>query len=187
MTDAELVHRARAGQADALTELVHRWSPRVLAVCHARMGRSDIAYDLAQDTFVRALRALHTLHDPEKIGPWLLGIAYRACLDWIKAREQRNIPFSALGPDRSIDDLLVEQASNIAIQREELRQLMSEVERLPESHRRILMLFYYDDMSYREIAQLLGVSTATVNAKLTYARNQLRQRLCDCERTTHGV
>ena len=59
---------------------------------------------------------------------------------------------------------------------------MAEVESLPEEYRVVLMLFYYQELKYRDIAQMLGVSAATVNARLTKARAMLRERLSSCER-----
>ena len=58
---------------------------------------------------------------------------------------------------------------------------MAEVEALPEPLRQAIMLYYYDDISYRELGELLGVSAATINARLTKARSILRQRLTACK------
>ena len=62
------------------------------------------------------------------------------------------------------------------------RLLLAEVEALPEDFRRVVMLYYYEDLTYRDLAQLLGVSTATINARLTKARALLRERLSSCRR-----
>ena len=97
MTDAELVRQTLAGQGEAYAELVRRWTPRVLALCHARVGRAGAAEDLAQEALLRGFRRLGTLSQPDRFGAWLHGIALRACLDWLKARERTTVPFSALG------------------------------------------------------------------------------------------
>ena len=76
-TDGDLVRQARAGDAAAYGHLAHRWAARVLAVCHARTASADAAEDLAQEALLRGLRALPTLADPDKFGPWLVGIAVR--------------------------------------------------------------------------------------------------------------
>ena len=85
VTDGELVRRARAGEPAAYGELAQRWAARVLAVCHARVGRAGraAAEDLAQEALLRGLRSLATLAEPEKLGPGLVGIAVRTCLDWL--------------------------------------------------------------------------------------------------------
>lgn len=180
MTDAELVRATLAGSRDAYAEIARRWAARVTAVCHARVRKADVADDLAQETLLRGYRALHSLSDPAKVGTWLLGIAMRAALDWLKAKERSTLPFSGLGPDKPIEALISREESDVTADADERRRLMTEVEALPEALRQAVMLYYYDDMTYRELGELLGVSAATINARLTKARNTLRQRLSPC-------
>jgi RNA polymerase sigma-70 factor (ECF subfamily) len=184
MSDAELVRQARAGRAEAYAELVRRWAARVTAVCHARVGRAGAADDLAQEALLRGFRSLGTLADPGRFGPWLCGIALRACLDWLKAKQNAQVPFSALGPGRHPDDYPGGRPgpADAAEREDDLRQLMTEVEALPEDCRRVVLLYYYEDLTYRDLARLLGVSPATVNARLTRARALLRARLSGCRR-----
>src|SRR5215217_6243253 len=99
MTDGELVRQVLAGMTAAYGPLARRWAPRVLAVCHARVGRAA-AEDLAQEALLRGLRALPTLADPDKFGPWLLGIAARTCLDWLKSVKRTEVSLDALADGR---------------------------------------------------------------------------------------
>jgi RNA polymerase sigma-70 factor (ECF subfamily) len=184
MTDGELVRQTLAGRTEAFEELVRRWSGRVTALCHARVSRGSAAEDLAQESLLRAFRALATLAEPEKFGPWLCGIATRTCLDWLKAKERTQVPFSTLVQDRHVDQVLGRPtAEEPELDRaDELHRLMTEVEALPEECREVVMLYYYEDLTYRDLARLLGVSPATVNARLTRARNLLRERLSGAAR-----
>lgn len=185
MSDGQLVRQALAGRAEAYAELARRWAARVTALCHARTARADVADDLAQEALLRGYRALGTLSDPDKFGPWLCGIALRACLDWLKAKERRQVPFSALGPDHDPANSLCDpgwEAEPRLDREDEHRRLLAEVEALPAPYRQVILHYYYEDLTYRELAQLLGVSTATVNARLTQARALLRERLSDCRR-----
>ena len=185
MTDGELVRQARGGRGDAFAELVRRWAGRVTALCHAKVRRADVADDLAQETLLRGFRALASLAEPDKFGPWLCGIALRTCLDWLKARERATVSFSALGSHWDPDDTLNHPTADheAAVDRDdERRRLLAEVEALPEPQRQAVLLYYYEDLTYRELAKLLGVSTATINARLTQARARLRERLSQCPR-----
>jgi RNA polymerase sigma factor (sigma-70 family) len=185
MFDAELVRQARAGRAEAYAELARRWAGRVTALCHARVRRADLADDLAQEVLLRGFRALDTLTDPERFGSWLCGIALRVCLDWLKAKQNSQVSFSALNRGTDIDDLCDRRhssAEDIAGQADDLRQLMAAVEDLPEQFRTVILLYYYEDVTYCDLARTLGVSVATVNARLTRARALLRARLTDCRR-----
>lgn len=185
MTDAELVQQALAGRADAYGELVRRWAPRIVALCHGKTGRRGAAEDLAQETLLRGYRALSTLHEPDKFGSWLYGIALRSCRDWLKAKERSQISFSDLGAERQRDDFPAGERSGEGQgtdRQEEGERLLRGVESLPEEYRAVVMLFYYQELKYRDIADLLGISPATVNARLTKARNMLRMRLADALR-----
>ena len=124
--------------------------------------------------------AVKTLSDHAKVGSWLMGIALRAALDWLKAKERTVVPFSTLGPDQPLESLLAGRTEPEGLLDDERRRVIAEIEGLPEALRQAVMLYYYDDLTYRDLAQLLGVSTATINARLTKARALLRERLSDC-------
>jgi RNA polymerase sigma-70 factor (ECF subfamily) len=180
MTDGELVRQALRGRTQAYEELVRRWAARVTALCHAKVGRADAAEDLAQETLLRGYRGLATLADSDKFGSWLCGIAVRACLDWLKAKERTQIPFSAFGSDHNPAEFIRSRPEDDGAsrdRREDLAQLMAEVQQLPEEYREVLMHYYYEDVTYRDLAEMIGVSKATINARLTKARALLRQRL----------
>ena len=116
----------------------------------------------------------------------------RTCLDWLKSPKRGEVSFDALagaGGDRgptcaATDDSDRQAASD---RREQAERLTREVERLPQPYREVLMLYYYqaDGCTYRDLAELLGVSAATINARLTKARQMLRSRMMsECE--SHG-
>jgi RNA polymerase sigma-70 factor (ECF subfamily) len=179
MTDGELVRQSLAGRLAAYAELVGRWSARILAVCRAHIGRGDIAEELAQESLVRGLQALATLTDQEKFGPWLRGIAVRACLDCRKARQSSQLPFSSLATPAGEFDPPGhgESAEAIAERHEECERLRAAVDELPVAYRETLLLYYCERVTYQDLAEMLGISRATINLRLTKARALLRERL----------
>jgi RNA polymerase sigma-70 factor (ECF subfamily) len=187
MTDGQLVRQTLDGATSAYEALVRRWAARVMGVCHARVGRAAAAEDLAQETLLRGFKALPTLAEPEKFGPWLCGIATRTCLDWLKKSERTEVSLGQVGGGSNGEVREGSGESRFAApiatpseqveRRDELDALMQEVERLPEPLREALMLYYYEDCTYEQLARTLGVSAATVNARLTQARQLLRERL----------
>jgi RNA polymerase sigma-70 factor (ECF subfamily) len=179
LPDSDLVRLAQGGQLTACEELVRRWSARVLAVCHAKVRSAHTAEELAQESLLRGLRALATLEDPAKFGPWLCSIASRVCLDWIKSGQAKQVSLDAMS-DGQADAWLPQnvESPHEAVERADAhRRLLTEVAALPEPYREAIMLYYYDDVTYRELAAMLDVSEATVNARLTKARAMLRERL----------
>jgi RNA polymerase sigma-70 factor (ECF subfamily) len=185
MSDAELVRQVLAGRTEAYAELARGWAARVMALCHARVRRADVADDLAQETLLRGFRALPSLAEPERFGPWLCGIASRVCLDWLKSKQNSQVTFSALDHVRHLDDVVgafQPSAGEVAGHTDEVRQLMTAIAELPEECRTVILLYYYEDVTYQDLARTLGVSAATVNARLTRARALLRARLAKCRR-----
>jgi RNA polymerase sigma-70 factor (ECF subfamily) len=182
-SDSDLVRLAQGGQPAAYEELVCRWSARVLAVCHAKVRSAHTAEELAQEALLRGLRALATLEDPAKFGPWLCGIASRACLDWLKSGQARQVSLEAMCEDQTAWVAQEGESPDEAASRaDEERRLLAEVATLPEPLREVILMYYYDDVTYHDVAEALGVSAATVNARLTKARALLRARLSDLQR-----
>src|SRR5262249_31723543 len=126
MDDAELVRQALAGRGEAFADLARRWSARITAICHSRVRRADVADDLAQETLLRGFRALHTLSDPAKVGAWLMGIAARAALDWLKAKERTTRCFSSLGADESLERGSDDPPDEAVFAKDERQRLMAE-------------------------------------------------------------
>ncbi len=174
-SEADLVREALAGRAVAYAILARRWGARIMAVCHARVRSPDVAEDLTQETLLRAFRALATIREPHRFGAWICGIAKCTCLDWLKAKERSQISFNDLGDAQHVvDEDCPERGGAEGVER-----LVAEVESLPDNYREVVMLYYYGNFTYRELADMLGVSAATVNARLTKARTMLRQRLTE--------
>ncbi len=184
MSDGEMVRRALGGDRGAGEALVRRWSAPVLAFCQGLTRNRHAAEDLAQETLLRGLRSLATLTDPGKFGPWLRGIAARVCFDARKAKQSTQVAFTAPSAEGPPEELLAREAAADAAAEagDDLAQLRREVESLPEAYREVLLLYYYQDVTYQQLAELLEVSTATINARLTKARAMLRERLSELRR-----
>jgi RNA polymerase sigma factor (sigma-70 family) len=173
MTDGELVKRRAFG------DLAQRYTPLVRAVCQARVWRTDVVPDLVQETFLRGLQHLDSLQEPERFGSWLLGIARNLCRQWRRDRENRqlcfsDVPRSADGqPDVRLDPPVPGEA-----ERDDHHDLWAAVRQLPLPLRETLLLYYSKErITYAQIAALLKVSPATVNKRLTRARERLRRLL----------
>jgi RNA polymerase sigma factor (sigma-70 family) len=177
MGDAELVRRqvGQLGGDDrrAYAELVRRYGRLVYHECRsflyrAAARRAQDADDLAQETLLRGLRDLATLHNPEVFAGWVCAIAQNVCRNWVTRRDNNNRNLSADDPDPPgrpgdgpHDDLL---------------DLAEALDKLPDNWKQAMRLCL-DGCSYQEIADRLGVRPPTVNAWLTQARRLLRRLL----------
>ena len=176
MTDGELVSRVVAGETAAYGELARRWYCRLLAYCQSRLfyrNRHD-AEDLVQEVFVRGFRDLKSLHDPDTFGPWLRGIANHACSDWGRERRRDTHSTDVQEPASVSPSTLPFEEAAIA---DERALVMKQIAMMPDDLREVVLLHYYEELTYDEMARWLGVARATVNERLAKARGLLRNRL----------
>jgi len=181
-TDAELVHGALAGSERAFRDLVRRYQRPVFAVIVRIIRDPSRAEELAQDTFVKAFRALHT-YDPRRgFSPWLLAIAHHAAIDELRKAEPETVSIDDLGkaaggaaseiadPDPATPARLAERAALA-------RALEMAVGRLRPEYRELVALKYDADLDYQEIAEMTGLPVGTIKSYLHRARKELAAHL----------
>ena len=178
-TDAVLARRVRSGDADAFGLLVERHKRRAYAQAFAIVGSREDALDLSQEAFVRAYRARHTL-DPERpFQAWLAQILRRLCFNFLRdAKAHARVVQPQ--PDEWLIDAAADPAADpaAAAEREEARhRVAAAIDRLPAHEREVLVLKEFEDLKYREIAELLGVPIGTVMSRLYAARKRLADAL----------
>ena len=166
--DERLVALVRAGEPAAFEELYDRYTPGLLSYCRHLLGSLDEAEDAVQHTFLAAHRAL--LRDDREIHlkAWLYAIARNRCLSMLRARRER------LGFDDEMEG--IPSTAGLAIeveQREDLRDLLADVQRLPEDQRSALVLSELGAHSHDEIGEVLGVRKSKVKALVFQARESL--------------
>lgn len=128
--------------------------------------------DLVQETFFKAYRKLAMLLAPEKFGGWLGEIAVHCCQDWLKSRGKRDASMSQVTHLENFAP-----STNGTPRDDRMADLIEAADSLPIELREVLWIYYRENLSYREIGELIGVSAATVNARLTKARQLLRAQL----------
>lgn len=189
MTDGDLIRLVREGSVSACETLVRRYAPQLMAICRARVRSPHNAEDLVQESFLRALNALDSLTDGERFGPWVRSIAINLCRDTARTRCRREEHGSHDGGHgASPDTAVVHVPPDREIEREEDHELLWEaIDALPEECREVVLLRYFDDCGYDEMAALLEVSRATINARLAKGRSILRRRLATYREQSHEL
>jgi RNA polymerase sigma-70 factor (ECF subfamily) len=179
----ELLDRARRREAAALEELVERYSPRVYALLLRLTGSRDVADDFLQETFLRVVRTIEAYEHVGRFEAWLFRIAANLARDY--ARQRRRVgPVASLTPTETdsapavaIDPEVPAAACERMESQERSAQLASALARLPEADREILLLRHYSELSFREIAELLGVPLGTALARAHRALQKLRAQM----------
>ncbi len=160
-----------------IEELFARHHGEIYAYLLRMMHDADVAADLAQDSFIKAYRALDTLEDRAKARAWLYQIAHRVALDEI--RHRRVIRFL---PITTESHGAVPSAEHLAMEMRLSGPLARALARIPERQRAALLMAEVGDLTGLELAAALGVSHVAARALLTRARESLRQALADEKR-----
>jgi len=176
--EAALVRRCCQGERAAFDSLVARYAARVYNLALRFTGNADDASDAAQESFVRAFRAIRKFRFQCSFATWLYRIAVNTCLDEVKRRKRRPAPLSDFefgsadgGPpvertEGNPDSLMSERLRRETV----LRAVLS----LPEVHRVVIVLYDLQGHSYDEIAAILNLPLGTVKSRINRARLALR-------------
>jgi RNA polymerase sigma factor (sigma-70 family) len=177
--DGHLIAMARAGNPGAFETIVDRYQGRLLGFCRQMLGSTEDAEDVLQEVFVNAYRAMLADEREINLRPWLYRIARNRCLNHLRK--------PTADAQESMDMVPTVEAASTAEKvhnREEFRQLLTDVSKLPETQRSALLLREMDAMSYEEIAQAMETSVPSVKSLLVRARislaeaSQARQLTC---------
>lgn len=189
ISDAELVIKCLQDDAKAFEELVTRYQDKVYTLSFRYMGNKDDAYDMAQESFLKAYRSLRSFKSDSSFGTWLYRITTNVCLDELRHRKRRLVPLSldeplAVRDGEEVVKEVADPSPNVDIlyeQEEFSHYIQSILSQIKAEHRSALILRDMMQFTYDEIAQILNCSVGTVKSRLSRARNALRKKLSDRE------
>ena len=176
--DAELIQQILQGDQDAFTSLVNKYQKGVHALVWRKIGDFHIAQEITQDTFLKAYQNLGDLKNHNLFAGWLYVIAARLCYDW---HQKNAMPIEFLDNiDASeVDRVSYSQyiADKQATEADETRREVVKklLQKLPESERTVITLFYLGEMTIKAIGDFLGISPNTVKSRLSRARDRLKK------------
>jgi RNA polymerase sigma-70 factor (ECF subfamily) len=179
--DLDLMMRVRGGDTGAFTVLVERHQHRVIGTVAKMLGSPDEAEDLAQQVFVRVWKSASRWEPSAKFTTWLLTITRNLVFNEVRRRGRaRTVPLEESDDDRAPREYADTSVSSPAdaLAAEELEAAINAaIQSLSEQPRMALILRRYEEMSYEEIAGVLGVTVPAVKSMLFRARSELRERL----------
>src|SRR4051794_25690870 len=180
LSDEQLLARHAAGDRSALEELFRRYRHPAYRVAHRLLGNEADALDAVQEGFVKVLTHLAAFQGRSSFKTWLLRVVSNAALDLGRQRKRRPAADPVAGDGRAENDAgpLVWDDPGLGLERSDLRRLIdAALTKLPEPQRQTFVLHVDADLSYREVAEVLGISIGTVMSRLYYARQKLRAHL----------
>ena len=185
LEDLALVTRARAGDAEAFRALVVRYQRKVYAVALGIVKDPDLAWDVAQDAFVRVHSHLGEFKGESAFSTWVFRIATHLGIDAVR-RERKssreNVDDAdelavAEGGEGILATALGTNPQDTALRRELRDKMTDALARIPEMHRTILVLREVEGLSYEELAERLGINKGTVMSRLFHARKKMQALL----------
>jgi RNA polymerase sigma-70 factor, ECF subfamily len=158
-----------------IDEIMIRYGQEILQLVYSYVNNNEVAEDLTQDIFVKCYKSLHTFKGNSKLRTWLWKIAINHCKDYLKSWYNNKIFVSN---NESVFDLeQKESVEETVIQKDEDEKLTAEVMKLPIKYREVVYLFYFEELTMKEIASLLGVNQNTIKTRLRKAKALLKEGL----------
>jgi RNA polymerase sigma-70 factor, ECF subfamily len=187
VSEVDLVKRCQAGNSEAFDELVIRYRTRVFGMIYNMVHSEQDAWDLAQDSFVKAWKSIGRFRGQSTFYTWIYRIVMNVTIDWLRKKQVK----SGAEFDDSIQLKEVEPGSRTVPQAEALpsehmeqTEIRGEIDKaiaqLSPEHRAVILMKEIEGMQYHEMAEALGCSIGTVMSRLFYARKKLQNLLKDC-------
>ncbi len=176
-SDEALLKQAAAGQREALEELFGRYRLVAYRVAHRLLGNEADALDAVQEAFVKALIHLPSFQGRSSFKTWMLRVVSNAALDLGRQRGRRELlSMDGIGQkSREEFEPVIQSDPARDLERQDLRMKLHEaLNQLPAAQRQTFVLHAEAELSYREVAETLGISIGTVMSRLYYARQRLR-------------
>ncbi len=163
--ERQLVDEAAAGDIESFGKLCRRYYRPMIAIAYSVLSDHHLAEDAAQESFARALVNVRKLKNRSRFAPWLAAICRNAAKDMVAVKARQT----------SVADL--SQAADGGSGNENGELIRRAIERLPAQARELIVLRYYNKLSYEQIASVLGISQAAINGRLTRAKRNMAKYL----------
>lgn len=178
LTDAILIRNYIEGEEPALGILIERHQSKIYSFIYSKIKDRDLCDDIFQDTFIKVIKTLKSgsYNEEGKFVPWVMRIAYNLVIDHF--RKSKKMRFQRETDEFSIFNLLTDSSLNaenqLILEQVEL-DLSRIIEELPPDQKEVLIMRIHQDLSFKEIADLTGVSINTALGRMRYAIMNMRK------------
>ncbi len=178
LPEEELVRRCQQQDLHAFEELIQRYEKLVLNLVNRFLRHSSNVVDEAQEVFIKVLTKVGMFRQEARFSTWLYRLTVNHCMTVIRKNKQRVTWIEATAERRDQEPVSPTAAPDANyMEHVQKRQLWQAMDRLPDDQKQILIFYYYQNLKYREISELMGLSEGTVCSRLYRARSSLRKHL----------
>lgn len=177
-SDAILLHSYISGDESALKVLIDRHQSKIYGFIYSKIQDRSVCDDIFQDTFIKVIKTLRTkgYNEEGKFLPWVMRIASNLVIDYF--RHNKKMPFQRETDEYSIFNFMTDSSLSIEnqlIENQVELDVRKIVEQLPEDQREVIKMRFYEDLSFKEISEITGVSINTALGRMRYAVINLRK------------
>ncbi len=182
---SKLIEKAASGDQDAITQLYELTYSSIYKTVKALIRDEDTVLDVVQDSYIKGFQSLEQLETPELFKAWMKRIAINKSKDYLK--KKKPVLFSEMTSENEdeidFQDEHLDHLPEEVIDQKETTRLMNEIlDTLSEEQRMVIGMFYYEEMSVREIAETLGCSENTIKSRLNYGRKKVEIKVKELEK-----
>lgn len=174
-SDEEIAKRVQGGDADAFGILIDRYEAKLVRYARKFLIFDSEATDMVQDVFIKAYSNMQRFNVKKRFSPWIYRIAHNAFINEIKRREKA--PVSFYDPDTIFPHPVAdEQTDTLAQEKERVHAMQQSLATLSVKYREPLVLYYFENMSYKDISEVLRIPTSTVGIRIRRGKEQLQKQ-----------
>jgi len=177
MNDLELISQIRNGNPGALRFLVDKHKNLVWYMVLRMTNQQEDAEDLCQEVFLRMIRDVGKFRGDSKLSSWIGSIAYNVCVDFLRKKGRMKV-FPTDNLDAAMAGKSSPDRADGDTDRATLKRMVHEaISRLPLNYRAVITLYHLEEMSYREISEIMVIPEGTVKSYISRAREMIRQEI----------
>lgn len=172
-TDESVVKRVQNGEDEAFGILIDRYGEKLKRYAKRFLLFDEENTDLVQDVFVKAYVNIQSFDTDKRFSPWIYRIAHNEFINAIKKRSASALPF--FDPDTLFPHPAASETADEEILKDELKRMMEEcLSKLPSKYRESLVLYFYEEMGYEDISEVLRIPVSTVGVRIKRGKEKLK-------------
>ncbi len=182
MDDNKLIELIKANNQDAFRDMVIKYQTLVINTCYGFVHNQDDAQDIAQEVFIEVYRSIHKFRQESKLSTWLYRISTNKSINYIRDNKKNkwllslDLLFEKEQPENE-NNTSVDSPQEVLEQDEKKKILYQAIDNLPDNQKIAFTLYKYDDLSYKEIAEVMKISLSSVESLIFRAKRNLQKKL----------
>lgn len=176
MTDEEIASAVQAGDIDSFRILVARYEGKMKRYARKFLTSKEDIEDLVQEVFIKSYTNLRSFDTKLRFSPWLYRIAHNTFINELKRKNRFG--FGVFDPDVFLPQVIAKETADSMVLEAELKtEIENHLSNLSPKYREVIVLHYFEELSYQEISDILQIPMTTVGVRIMRARNKLKQHI----------